>query len=138
MNDQTGARILQVIEQERGQQRIAGDAAVSSTGTPSGLDAPTICPKLSRRELEAELTKRETMMRTGDGPGETDQWRVYKYIIGELQAGTRPLRLIVQASAGTGKSFLLTSVYLWCILNKHSCKAAAPTGSVRAAAWDPS
>ena len=56
MNDQTGARILQVIEQERGQQRIAGDAAASSTGTPSGLDAP-ICPKLSRRELEAELTK---------------------------------------------------------------------------------
>ena len=54
--------------------------------------------------------------------------RVYKYIVGQLQAGTRPLRLMVQASAGTGKSFLLTTVYLWCILNKLSCKAAAPTG----------
>ena len=54
--------------------------------------------------------------------------RVYKYIIGQLQAGTQPLRLMVQASAGTGKSFLLTTVYLWCILNKLSCKAAAPTG----------
>ena len=34
----------------------------------------------------------------------------------------------VQASAGTGKSFLLTSIYLWCIVNGLSCKAAAPTG----------
>ena len=33
-----------------------------------------------------------------------------------------------QASAGTGKSFLLTSVYLWCLLNRFKCKAAAPTG----------
>ena len=59
----------------------------------------------------------------------SDQRRVYKYIIGQLiQTGARPLRLMVQASAGTGKSFLLTSVYLFCILNKLSCKAAAPTG----------
>ena len=33
-----------------------------------------------------------------------------------------------KASAGTGKSFLLTSVYLWCLLNKFKCKAGAPTG----------
>ena len=33
-----------------------------------------------------------------------------------------------KASAGTGKSFLLTSIYLWCLLNKFKCKAAAPTG----------
>ena len=29
---------------------------------------------------------------------------------------------------GTGKSFLLTTVYLWCIVHGLSCKAAAPTG----------
>ena len=28
----------------------------------------------------------------------------------------------------TGKSFLLTTVYLWCIVNGKRCKAAAPTG----------
>ena len=28
----------------------------------------------------------------------------------------------------TGKSFLLTTVYLWCIGNDKRCKAAAPTG----------
>ena len=33
-----------------------------------------------------------------------------------------------QASAGTGKSFLLTTVFLWCIVKGKKCKAAAPTG----------
>ena len=35
---------------------------------------------------------------------------------------------MVQASAGTGKSFLLSSVYLFCIVHGFRCKAAAPTG----------
>ena len=34
----------------------------------------------------------------------------------------------LQASAGTGKSFLLTTVFLWCILNDMNAKACAPTG----------
>ena len=33
-----------------------------------------------------------------------------------------------QASAGTGKSYLLSTIYLWCIVNGLNCKAAAPTG----------
>ena len=36
---------------------------------------------------------------------------------------TSPLLLL-----RTGKSFLLTTVYLWCIVNGKRCKAAAPTG----------
>ena len=28
-----------------------------------------------------------------------------------------------------GKSFLLTTVYLWCLVNKKNTKAAAPTGN---------
>ena len=36
--------------------------------------------------------------------------------------------MMVQASAGTGKSFLLTTVYLWCIVNGKKAKACAPTG----------
>jgi hypothetical protein len=35
---------------------------------------------------------------------------------------------MVQAGAGSGKSYLLMAVYLWCILNKKKCEAAAPTG----------
>ena len=33
-----------------------------------------------------------------------------------------------QASAGTGKSFLLNTVYLYCLVHNRRCKAAAPTG----------
>ena len=35
---------------------------------------------------------------------------------------------MVQASAGTGKSFLLNTVFLWCLVKGKRVKAAAPTG----------
>ena len=35
---------------------------------------------------------------------------------------------MVQASAGTGKSFLLETVYLWCIVHGKKAQACAPTG----------
>ena len=83
--------------------------------------------------------------------------RVYSHIIHALVNGHR-LRLMVQASAGTGacsmysthctrtshsiahahvrtrmhtlrgKSFLLTTVYLYCLVHKIKVKAACPTG----------
>ena len=57
------------------------------------------------------------------------RWRVYSHIVQRLAANDgRPLRLMVQASAGTGKSFLLTTVFLWAIINGMECRAAAPTG----------
>ena len=34
----------------------------------------------------------------------------------------------MQASAGTGKSFLLETLHLWCFLHGHSAQGAAPTG----------
>ena len=58
----------------------------------------------------------------------TDQWRVYQEIIEALSTNTTPLRMFLQASAGTGKSFLLEAVYLWCSLNGHTPLACAPTG----------
>ena len=57
----------------------------------------------------------------------TDQYRVYSHIIQCIQNG-QFLRLMVQASAGTGKSFLLNTVYLWCLVHGKRVKAAAPTG----------
>ena len=64
----------------------------------------------------------------------TDQWRVYSEIIQALSSTDRRLRMMVQASAGTGKSFLLTTIYLWCCVHSMACKAAAPTGIVGALA----
>ena len=48
-------------------------------------------------------------------------------VLNQLSTGA-PVRLMVQASAGTGKSYLLSTVYLWCIVHGLNCKAAAPTG----------
>ena len=36
--------------------------------------------------------------------------------------------MLIQASAGTGKSFLLTTLYLWCVLEGLRVCACAPTG----------
>eukprot|EP00973_Karenia_brevis_P076683 10651370-Karenia_brevis.AAC.1 len=38
------------------------------------------------------------------------------------------MRLMLQAAAGTGKSYLLVTVCLWCLINNKKFKAAAPTG----------
>ncbi len=35
---------------------------------------------------------------------------------------------MVQASAGTGKSFLLETLFLWCLCENRKTKAVAPTG----------
>ena len=74
------------------------------------------------------LDKRIGMMQNGRvGAGVTDQFRVYSHIIYCIEHG-HFLRLMVQASAGTGKSFLLNTVYLYCLVHEKRCKAAAPTG----------
>ena len=58
--------------------------------------------QLSAEDMQAELKKRVEMMRGGAaGDGVPDQARVYDYIIGCLERGEY-LRLLVQASAGTG------------------------------------
>ena len=49
----------------------------------------------------------------------TDQWRFYSEDIAVLSSNDKPLRLVLQASAGTGKSFLPETLFLWCHLNGH-------------------
>ena len=65
-------------------------------------------------ELRVELLKRERMMQEGTSPDGTvtDQWRVYSEAIAVLGSNAKPLRLVLQASAGTGKSFLLETLFL--------------------------
>ena len=125
-----GQAIVRVIEQERGVTPMANEPpeGADTRGEAAGAPRARNASRLSPAELAAELKKREDLMRIGAESGaETDQWRVYSYIVGAIAAGEH-LRLMVQASAGTGKSFLLTTVFLWCIVNDKKCKAAAPTG----------
>ena len=79
-------------------------------------------------EMKTELEKRMALLQEGAVEGITDQWRVFSHIAEVLTSGDRYLRLLVQASAGTGKSFLLSTVFLYCIVHGIKTKAAAPTG----------
>ena len=115
--------VMQVIEAERGRMRTINEID-SDSEQPEQREQ--MSSRLSQLELEAELEKREKMMQAGKSCI-TDQWRVYTFIVHSLRTGA-PLRLMVQASAGTGKSFLLTTVYLWCIVHGKKAKACAPTG----------
>ena len=70
----------------------------------------------------------EEMKQTDDG-STSDQYRVYEYIVSELEKGTTKfLRVMTQASARSGKSCLLTTVYSWCLSRKLRAKTCAPTG----------
>jgi hypothetical protein len=116
--------IVYAIEQERNVQRLFQQAdGPCEEGGAAANDG-----NMSRAQLEEELRRREANMQTGGTPeAPTDQWRVYRHIVAALKDGPY-LRLVVQASAGTGKSYVLTTVFLWCLLNGKRCKAAAPTG----------
>ena len=90
--------LLQHVEAERKVRRevndaIGGDAAAGAPGPPTGSGpAP-----LTRAQLIAKLEEMENNMREGGTPGvETDQWRVYKLIIHQLEHGPY-LRLMIQA-----------------------------------------
>ena len=115
--------MMQVIEEERGRMRTTNEIG-SDTEQPDQREQ--MSSRLSHAELAAELVRRENMMQAGS-TDITDQWRVYSHIVQSIRTGA-PLRLMVQASAGTGKSFLLTTVFLWCIVNGKKAKACAPTG----------
>ena len=134
--DHTAAQVMvRTIEAERGGENIFNERHGVTEGEDGAAgeeeDRP-IATKLNKRQLAELLEERERQMRQGSSDGEpTDQWRVYSEIVQGLQSARR-LRMMIQASAGTGKSFLLTSIYLWCVVHDVACKAAAPTGIVGA------
>ena len=94
-------RVLRSIEQERGHAAILNDEEHQPEDESRGS---RLTARLSAEEMKALLAKREAMMAEGDG--ETDQIRVYRHIIGCIQRGEL-LRLMVQASAGTGRPVIV-------------------------------
>ena len=116
--------IMDTIREMRGHNLYMNEVDSDAEGAKPERERAS--RRLSPAELVTELARRESLMQ-GGATGVTDQWRVYTHIIESITTGT-PLRLLVQASAGTGKSFLLTTVYLWCIVKGKKAKACAPTG----------
>ena len=68
---------------------------------------PSLRTRMTLEQMKIELEDRENKMKYSSTKKETDQWRVYQHIVSSIERGEY-LRLMVQASAGTGKSFLLT------------------------------
>ena len=73
--------------------------------------------------MREELSRRERMMQEGASPDGTvtDQWRVYSEANAVLSSNDKPLRLVLQASAGTGKSFLLETLFCGVTLTATRC-----------------
>ena len=104
MKREQAHRMVKAIEEERILERVANgtaDGEEDAEGDESGA--------YSQEELKKLLAVREENMRSGSGDGVPDQYRVYTDITGAIERGEY-LRMLVQASAGTGKSYLLSSV----------------------------
>ena len=109
LSSQKAERIIRIIEEERQIHRVVNDTAITEE-TTAEVESSTGAHKKTKAQLAGELAAREANMRKRSGvegvrndlnEGETDQWRVYQFIIRSLEAN-KPLRLMVQASAGTG------------------------------------
>ena len=116
--------MVRAIEEERGVHRMSNE--IGEVGDPEAARGRSSV-RLSPEEMKALLAEREANLQTCDFEGVTDQWRVYSTIIDALASGRR-LRIMVQASAGTGKSYLMTTVMLWCAVHGKKSQAACPTG----------
>jgi hypothetical protein len=125
MEERESKGILNTIRAERGESGVVNDGALEGDGpVNTGLFR-----RLTPEEIKAKLADNIKKMKAGgEDCVETDQYRVFKFIVEQLEHGEKPLRLMIQASAGTGKSFLLTSVFLWAVLKGVKTKACAPTG----------
>ena len=106
--EEEASNTLRTIEQERGIMIEANAHAREScsadeqTDGIGGSDTGGM-GRVSRSDLEAILKDREEKMKTSpEVSGEADQWVVYTKIRDAI-ASNRRLRLMVQASAGTGE-----------------------------------
>ena len=102
INEELAERVIKVIECERGDATFINDFQPGDD-PDAAASASNLTTRLSPEQMSALLVKRVEMMKQGaaEAGGMTDQYRVYAYIIERLQ-GDQPLRVMVQASAGTG------------------------------------
>ena len=91
---------IKTIEAERSKQRMSNDVGEDDQGDSKSRGK--LSEHLTCKEMENILHERVEMMKQTDDGSLSDQYRVYQYIVDELEKGTTFLRVMVQASAGTG------------------------------------
>ena len=130
VDQQSAHAMVRVIELERGGESVFIERhGVETEGEGGGAagEGDQIATKLNMRQLAELLADRERLMRQGSEAGQpTDQWRVflmavpfqcehtkqntyrrvYSEIVEAFQSQRR-LRMMVQASAGTGHIFVV-------------------------------
>ena len=105
LSEESAATILRVIESERRMSKTINDGVESDDEEPGPAAPAHGSRRMTKEELRTELDRRTALLQEGAVEGlDTDQWRVYCHIINTLTGGERYLRLLVQASAGTGDS----------------------------------
>ena len=157
IDPESSKRVLNCIFQERGTTTYLNDGVeeVPENAATGGLS--TKLSPAAMKELLVKRERMMQESKSGEGTI-TDQFRIYSHIIHCIETG-QWLRLMVQvllcyiipvrlgwvgdppreshaskenahqASAGTGKSFVLNTVFLYCLVKGKRCKAAAPTGA---------
>ena len=102
INEALAERVIKVIESERGDAMFINDVRPDDQPDAAATSS-TLTTRLSPEQMKALLEHRVEMMKQGGTEyAESDQYRCFRHIIEKLQ-GDQPLRLMVQASAGTGK-----------------------------------
>ena len=97
ITEEVAQRIMTVILSERNHEEYLNEAGVGPPEENNNLST-----KLSHEQMQRLLEEREEMMKASPDGSVTDQWRVYEHVVNCIQNGEY-LRLLVQASAGTGK-----------------------------------
>jgi hypothetical protein len=129
LTEKEALAIMNAIREHRSEENPLNEPASAGSADEDREDAggcsSAHCKSVN---LKDALRDHEEKLQAGGPEGEcTDQWRIYSEIVGCL-AGGAVARMLVQASAGAGKSFLLETIGLWCAVNGILFKACAPTG----------
>ncbi len=125
-----GKDVLKQIEADRGIVGEVCDGAEGGGAEAAGamLQREPLTKQQLRRQLEDTLAEMERNMKvTKSDDGISDQWAVFSYIVTRIDAGEW-VRLVVQADAGAGKSYVLKALSIWCLLRDLKSNACAPTG----------